>query len=221
MLISRLGSKRTMLLGLACVMLATTSLSWAPTVWVAVALRILSGFGHALFGVTQHAYIAGAVSLGGRGRAIALYGGTTRIGGFLGPMAGGAFAAALGLRATFLLFGATSLVAITALAIFLQAPATPTAAAHGAGHPTSLWAMIVTRYRVLAAAGIGQLLAQMIRNGRSSVLPLYAADVVGLQVGQIGLVVSLVLGDRHVALSTPPAGSWTTWGASMPSCPVS
>jgi MFS family permease len=191
MLINRLGTKRTMLLGLACVMLATTSLSWAPTVWVAMVLRILSGVGHALFGVTQHAYIAGAVSLGGRGRAIALQGGITRMGGFLGPLAGGAFAAALGLRATFLLFGATSLAALTALAVFLRAPATPTLAARSVGSPTSLWAMIATRYRELAAAGIGQLLAQMIRNGRSSVLPLYAADVVGLQVSQIGLVVSL------------------------------
>src|SRR5690606_3399369 len=108
-----------------------------------------------------------AVSLGGRGRAIALHGGIARIGGFLGPMAGGAFAAALGLRATFLLFGATSLAALTALAIFLRAPAAPTLAAPGTRGPTSLWAVIVARYRVLAAAGLGQLLAQMIRNGRS------------------------------------------------------
>ncbi len=55
----------------------------------------------------------------------------------------------------------------------------------------SLGATLKARYRVLATAGIGQLLAQMIRNGRSSVLPLYAADVVGLHVNQIGLVVSL------------------------------
>lgn len=191
MLIHRVGHKRTMLLGLALVILATTSLFWAPTVWVAVPLRILSGFGHALFGVTQHTYIASAVSLGARGRAIALHGGIGRIGAFLGPVAGGTFAATVGLRPTFLLFGATALVAIAALAVFLRAPAGPMGSPPSAGAPASLWAIVVARYRVLAVAGVGQLFAQMVRNGRSSVLPLYAADVVGLQVNQIGLVVSL------------------------------
>jgi MFS family permease len=190
-LMRRLGHKRTMLLGLVCVILATSSLSWAPTVWVALSLRIVSGFGHALFGVTQHAYIASVASTGGRGRAIALHGGVMRIGSFIGPMVGGAFAAVAGLRPTFLLFGGTSLVALTALMIFVRLPMSSAQRDAEGAAPVSLRAMIRSRYRILAAAGLGQLLAQTIRNGRSAILPLYAADVVGLDVSQIGLVVSL------------------------------
>lgn len=191
MLMRRLGHKRTMLLGLAIVILSTTSLSWAPTVWVALALRVLAGFGHALFGVTQHAYIANAASLGGRGRAIALHGGVMRIGTFLGPVAGGAFAVTYGLRASFLLFGVISLIAYLALVVFLRLPPGALAGRASQGGRVSIRAMLRDRYRVLAAAGLGQILAQTIRAGRATLLPLYAADAVGLDVSQIGLVVSL------------------------------
>jgi len=55
----------------------------------------------------------------------------------------------------------------------------------------SIWVLFRSHWRVLASAGMGQLFAQTIRAGRSAIIPLYAADVVGLDVQQIALIVSL------------------------------
>lgn len=51
--------------------------------------------------------------------------------------------------------------------------------------------MLRARLGVLLAAGVGQMLAQTIRAGRSAIIPLYAADVLGSGVGEIGLIVGL------------------------------
>ncbi len=50
--------------------------------------------------------------------------------------------------------------------------------------------MFREHYRVLASAGLGQFLGQMIRSGRRVVIPLFAADVIGLDLNQIGLIVT-------------------------------
>jgi MFS family permease len=51
--------------------------------------------------------------------------------------------------------------------------------------------MLRAQRGVLAPAGAGQLFAQMIRAGRGIVIPLYAADVLGLDVDAIGYIASL------------------------------
>ncbi len=190
-LMRRLGLKRTMVIGVACTTLATVALFGAGSVPIAVALRILAGFGRALFGVSQHSYVAGVASVGRRGRAISLYGGLTRIGHFIGPMAGGMVGAAYGLRSGFLLFGAVNLVAVTAMALFVQPPPIRERAREAATSHGLLLTLLRTRFRALSVAGLGQLLAQMIRTSRSAIIPLYAADVIGLDVQAIGLIISL------------------------------
>jgi MFS family permease len=189
-LMRRLGLKRTMVIGVACMTLATAALFGAANVPAAVALRVLAGFGHALFGVAQHAYVTGVASVGRRGRAIALYGGVTRVGHFLGPMAGGLVAAAYSLRAAFLLFGAVNLITVTAIALFMQPP--PARRRDQAGIQGGLLLATLRTYaRPLTVAGAGQILAQMIRTSRSAIIPLYAADIIGLDVQAIGLIISL------------------------------
>lgn len=189
-LMRHLGQKRAMLLGSACAALATAALFGTASVPLAVLLRILAGFGRAQFGVSRHAYVAGVASVGRRGRAIALFGGLMRIGRFVGPLAGGAVAAGYGLRSTFLLFGVANLAALAAMALFVPSTS-QVAAVRTEMHGNLLLATLRERFRILLAAGVGQLLAQMIRAGRSAIIPLYAADVLGLDVRAIGLIVSL------------------------------
>ncbi len=59
------------------------------------------------------------------------------------------------------------------------------------GHTSHLLAVFGEHYRVLLSAGLGQFFGQMIRSGRRVVIPLYAADVVGLDLNQIGLIVTM------------------------------
>jgi MFS family permease len=51
--------------------------------------------------------------------------------------------------------------------------------------------VLKSRYRVLVSAGSAQTFAQMIRAGRRVIIPLYAADVLGLDVQTIGLIIGI------------------------------
>jgi MFS family permease len=189
-LVRKLGQKTAMLSGIGCTALATIGVFWARSIPEVAILRVVTGFGTALYSVSRHAYVADAVRTSGRGRAISLLGGLFRIGGFVGPLIGGTIAQAYGLRAPFLVVGTTSAVAFAAVAAFVRPAANRTDS-----QPPPVGGHLVeamrARWRVLASAGTGQLFAQMIRAGRGIVIPLYAADVVGLDVQAIGLIVSL------------------------------
>jgi len=193
MLVRRLGLKGAMSLGLGCIALSTGALFWAGSIPEVVAYRLIAGFGFSLYSVSRHAYIAGTVRAGIRGRTIALLGGILRIGRFAGPMIGGIVAARYGLRAPFLLFAGACGLALLAVVRF--APAREVSAPRGshASQPRGgdLVSTVRARYGVLASAGAAQLFAQMIRRGRGVIIPLYGADVIGLDVEAIGLIVSL------------------------------
>jgi MFS family permease len=58
----------------------------------------------------------------------------------------------------------------------------------------ALWITAREYYRILTTVGIGQLFAQMVRTGRDVLIPLYGADVLGLDVASIGWISSLASG---------------------------
>jgi MFS family permease len=58
-------------------------------------------------------------------------------------------------------------------------------------HHAGLILTLRAHRRILAVAGAGQVFALVIRTGTGVIIPLYAAEVLGLEVGQIGLIVSL------------------------------
>jgi MFS family permease len=192
MLLRRLGQRASMLLGLGCMALSTVALFGADTILAALACRMVSGFGMALYGVARHAYVADHAAVAQRGRVLALFGGMFRIGRFVGPVLGGLVAQRYGLRAAFLAFGITHAAAIAVIASCVHRGPARSAQAKGAEvRGGRLFYALKSRAGVLAPAGAAQLFAQMIRAGRTSILPLYAADVIGLDVQQIGLILSI------------------------------
>lgn len=210
MVLRRLGQKRAMLWGLACAALATAALFWASSVPEAFLYRLLSGFSLSLFHISRHAYMAEAIKLTSRGRAIAVFGGINRIGKFAGPAAGGIIAALYGLRAPFLLFGAACLFALIIMAIFVRLAAVEQGVATRIHH-SHLISTLKAHYRVLGAAGAGQLFAQMIRTGRDVIIPLYAADILGLRVQDVGFIVS-VAAAVDMSLFYPAGLVMDRWG---------
>jgi MFS family permease len=190
LLLRWLGQKGAMLLGIACIATSTVALFWAHSIPEALLYRVLTGFGTSLYTISRHAYIAATITVSSRGRAIALFGGMMRIGRFLGPTAGGTLAAAYGLRAPFLVFGAACLAALVVVALSVQdAARTSFGGIRVLGE--NLSSALRSRSRALASAGTGQLFAQMIRTGRRVIIPLYAADVIGLDVQAVGFIVSI------------------------------
>lgn len=189
LLLRRFSEKQVMLSGLVLVTLGMLMLYLAPGVWMAILFLFLFGTGRALFNVSRHTYLAARVSQARRGRAIAVFGGMARIGYAAGPIIGGFVAARLGLRAPFLLVAAFAVVGIIVVTFLLRGSQRRGRAKRKREGPAVV-ETLRDNSSLLARAGTGVLFAQAIRAGRSVVIPLYAADVLGLGPEAIGVIIS-------------------------------
>ncbi len=188
----RFGNKQVMMMGLLLKSVTILLLFAAPTIWSVLLLRIFAGFGRSMFTVSAHVYVTNNVALGQRGKAISMYGGTHRLGGFIGPAIGGIAAGLLGLRAAFLIAGLVTALGLILVALFTVGRSKEKRKADARDEqPLHLLPMLQSNYRVLASAGTAQVFAQMIRAGRTVIIPLFAADILGLGVDQIGYIVSI------------------------------
>jgi MFS family permease len=200
LLLRRLGQKRAVLLGMALTILLRIAMSWAGSVYEAFAYQFISGFGIALYGVARHAYITEHAPIANRGKSMALFGGLNRVGGFIGPLIGGYVADALGLRVPFIVSGLVALPAIAAVALTMpqdggdrmQAPAgrrlPNTVGRLGFGR---LGALLRDQAALLIPAGLGHIFVQTIRSGRGTIIPLYGARMINLDVGEVGLLIGI------------------------------
>ncbi len=227
------GQKWAMLLGISGLALSMLAMGLAPTFWSVVAFGITGGVSQALWWLARHAYLTTVTQSGARarqrGRTMSIFGGINRVGTFVGPFLGGFLASAIDLRAPFVLYAALAAVSLIFPALFvphrLLAPADEeidadgkvatsrkitthkiTAAAEPATHYLGQWLEVLrTRWRVLASAGAGMLMGQMVRAARSTVVPLYAASVLGLDVDTIGVVLGIAGG---VDMAMFPLAGW-------------
>ncbi len=190
MLLQRFGRRRMMLAGAGMVALSSLGIWQAHVFPELVAYRVTGGVGTALWGISRLAFVADAVPLATRGRALSTFGGVQRIGSFVGPAAGGFIAAAFGLASPFLVAGVLGLVAVAVSAAFVPETRPATITGHRAR-----WRVMGTvlrrQYKDLIGAGAAQIFAQMIRSGRQLIVPLYGAEVLGLGVGAVGTIVSI------------------------------
>jgi len=190
-LLGRFDRKSAMLVGVAILGLAALALAWVDGVALVFAARLLAGLGATLWGISRHAYLTDAVPLQQRGRMIAAFGGAQRVGALAGPAVGGAIAVSGGYAATFVVYAGVAAVALLFCALYLEAapPRRPRGMEARRGDVwRSVWA---GQGRLLAMAGVGNLMAQGIRSGRRIVIPLYGAAALGLDVQQIGWIVSV------------------------------
>jgi MFS family permease len=189
-LLSRIGLRRAMILGSGLVTVATIAVVFTEGYGLFVILRVVAGIGTALWGLSRHALIAESIHPSQRGRAISVFGGINRIGVFGGPAVGGFIGTAYGLQAPFLFAGLLAAVAL-AMAIFVIPARVSAPPAISFGQRWSVvGSLIRTNGRDLSAASVAQVFAQMIRQGRQFIVPLYGAQQIGLDVAQIGLIMT-------------------------------
>lgn len=186
----RFGNKQVMIMGFIVAIGATASLFFVQSIWIVFLLRLMAGFGKAMYGVSMHIFIANHIEIFQRGKAIAIFGGVHRLGGFIGPAMGGVVAATFGLRAPFIVFAMTGLVGLI-LIIFTHQTSPKKKVDDIHHHHLNVIDILRSHFRILASAGTAQIFGQMIRAGRTVIIPLFAADALGLSVDQIGLIVSL------------------------------
>jgi len=186
-LIRRLGMKRTMLTGLCLAFVPIVLLFFFKPIIITIVLLFLSGIGHALYNISRHAYITVRVSTGKRGRAIGLLGGVFRAGRFVGPIIGGWVGGTFGLPYAFLAFGLLALATIFFVWRFMQ-----NAKVNETTTQRVLFrAVLKERGGVLASAGFSQILAQLTREGWLILIPLYAANILKLDVQTIGIIMGV------------------------------
>ncbi len=196
MVLRRLGQRRAMIAGMGLIVLSTLVLYWTQTALQVLFFQFVSGVGLSIFSIARHDYLADKTEVIGRGRAIALFGGINRIGRFSGPAIGGLVGSAFSLRVPFLF--TAGIFGLVFLIIFFALPNSMATKSHPKisfkNHVAELITTAKSYYRILMTVGVGQLFAQMVRTGRGTLIPLYGADILGLDIAQIGLISSLAAG---------------------------
>lgn len=189
----RIGLRRSMLIGSALVVVGTMSLALPLSAEAVVGLRLLSGVGSALWGLSRHSFIAQTVDITNRGRSIAVFGGINRIGMFGGPALGGVIATVAGTSAAFLVAGALGLLAFMAAVAFIPNDRADVTAREGSRRKG--WDLVATTLKThssdLTAAAVAQLFAQMIRQGRQLLIPLVGATELSLNPAQVGTIMTV------------------------------
>lgn len=189
-LVSRLNPKLAMLYGVGAVGLGVLATATVPRLWMVLISLAFTGAGGSLWNLSRHAYLTHATLSHNRGRTISLFGGVTRLGGFIGPAVGGAVAVLWGIRAPFFLYALVVLATLVLIALMLPDEERPGGAGLRRGTGTARAALRAS-VPVLVNVGTAQVMVQMLRAGRTVLVPLYGTQVLGLDVGAVGLIVSV------------------------------
>ena len=188
MLAARFGDKPLMLGGLGLIVIGITALSIVSGLWMLAVLAVLIGAGSTSWVLGRLSYIADVCPAGERGRAIAAMAGVNRMGGFIGPAAGGIVAEVFGYSVAFSA-AAVSAVAALILVFFYARDITPSRGDHGVGLVTS-GRIMGDHAGIFATAGFSLLTLQLMRATRNLLIPLFGVAV-GLDAAAVGAIFSL------------------------------
>lgn len=186
-LVGRLGLRKTMIAG---VILFGISAIWAglsPNFASLMAARLLAGASYALWSISRHSYIAAAVPVDVRGRALSVFGGISRIATILGPLMGGVLAEHVGIRFPFY---AQAVVAVLTLIMVISTTRKMIEVKTAKSQHNILTELgsVVRRHRIdFATAGVAAVALQFLRAGREFMIPVWGGEI-GLGKDQIGYI---------------------------------
>ena len=186
--LARLGPRRTMLLSIVLigVLAALAAISQNPLQLGVIVFAF--GAATSMWMLTRIAFVLDVAPIDQRGRALSLVGGSQRIGNFVGPIAGGFVAQAVGFSGAMLLQSLGAGAALLLVLLFVRQREGMTAAT--AHTPRGLGRMLSDHRHAFLTAGLAILALQILRQGRQVLLPLWS-DQLGLEPAQIGLVIGL------------------------------
>ncbi|HJF14984.1 MAG TPA: MFS transporter [Enteractinococcus helveticum] len=204
-LASRAGERLTMIVSAGVGTLGAT-LAWAMVAgWFPLGVPydfagytvgiLLIGMAGAGFNLARQSYLAVAVPVSHRARAMSLLGGMIRIGSFVGPFLGAGAQAFLGMQGAFAV-GAACMGTAVIISLLIQELAEPTTPTHLESTTTSPLEIITNptmtslakeHWRVLLSSGLGVLCLSAMRASRTAVIPLWAEHL-GLSPAQASLI---------------------------------
>lgn len=186
-LLLRTGESKVMI-GSLVVVATTAALTGIIGATIAlVCLRLVWGVGSVGWLLSRQTFLTRTVDAKVRGRAMSVFGGTTRLAFLLGPLISGVVANSAGFRTAFLVTGITTLLGLLPL-LFWQRRS-PLGIADRATRKPSHQASLAPHTKTLAITGAAQICIMVARQGRFVVLPLMGDDL-GLGEDEIGALVA-------------------------------
>ncbi len=190
---SRLGERNSIVIAClidAAVLVAVYLANSLPVLAAAVFVHGMTG---SIFALARQTYLAEAIPMRYRARAMSSLGGVFRIGYFVGPLVGAAILARSEIRDAFIFAAGTSLFAA---AVTMVLPALPTdrrLLLDDRGQRPRTWAVLRRHRRSLLTIGVGCLALMMVRSSRQTIIPLWA-DAHGMSPAEISLLFALSMG---------------------------
>ncbi|MGH8825079.1 MAG: MFS transporter [Jiangellaceae bacterium] len=202
-LVDRFGERVVLAAGLAIVSVSSVLAGLAQSYAQLLVLRGVGGVGSAMFTVSAVSLLLRIVRPDQRGRASAWFQGGFLVGGVTGPAFGGALAA-ISLRAPFFVYAGTLAVALVITVVALRGVAGPPVTTDGTTSPrSSLRAALANpAYRAALVTNLGT--GWILFGVRSSLIPLFVADVLGRTAFWVGI--GFLVGSLSQAAALWPAG---------------
>jgi MFS family permease len=186
-LVGMIGLRRTMMAGILIFAIAAVIGGLSQNFNILVAGRFLAGISFALWSISRHVYIAQAVPVASRGKALSMFGGISRLATIIGPIIGGFLFEFVDIRAPF--FAQAIVALMTAVLVLVTFRGTLEASAANARHNIFpvLGHTLNDHRRIFATAGMAAVMLQFLRAAREYIIPLWA-DELGLTGSQSGLI---------------------------------
>lgn len=187
--LEKFSETRVMVVAVALIAAAVVSLGFVAAAVALATLRLVGGIGSTGWLLSRQTFLTRVVDPSVRGRAMAVFGGTTRSAFLIGPLTSGLVADQLGFRAAFGASAAATLLGIVPLLMWERHNPEPE---RDTAPSTRRVARPSLRgdSRSLATAGTGQLLVVTVRQGRFVVLPLVGAAI-GMSATEVGVLISI------------------------------
>ncbi|MBT3376484.1 MAG: MFS transporter [Lentisphaerae bacterium] len=188
LMVSRLGTRRSMLLGILGVAVAFAFAAFTKGVILLAGLLFMAGFCGALIQISQLTIMRHAMPDRIRGRAMSLVGGIVRLAGAIAPFLGGLLVQAAGYAAV---FGCYVALLVCAGGLFAWlGPRRQLGGTRGDEHIlVGVKRVVRENGRVLLPAGGSLLVLSVLRTSRRVILPLWGHGL-GLSPATIGMIVS-------------------------------
>lgn len=175
-IMSRVGERRTYLIGLGVVALSSAATAFAPSYALLVVLRGLGGIGSVMFTVSAMGLIARLAPPTIRAKVSGYYATSFMLGSIMGPVIG-SLTAAWGMRAPFVMYAVALLFAIGVAAWKLRPVEARTDTGSVLLPMTFRQAWSVGSYRSLLVASFAHGWANL--GARVAIIPLFAASIAG------------------------------------------
>ncbi len=198
--------KVIMIFGLILIVLSSILAGTAPTYSILILARVIEGVGSALYVTSATVFLAQIAGTERRGQLMSVYSGMLLLGSIFGPSFGGIIASIYDIRAPFFAYAIAAGFGIVPTLI-LPKLNNSEHNSNNHGHKASLqdiW--IVLRYPSFLLGTLATFTLFFIRTGvRSTLVPLYAANNLGLEIDVIGIL--LTFAALATASTMVPMGS--------------